>query len=344
MTELPSRPPAVPFVTLTNWVKAAATCGFNIQPLLQQIGIETNLLNLNTVLVDMERLNELMSACVAQARGRHFPFVLGEQFAFEYLPDMETFIATSPTLRDATRVFEWVRMLIDPRMQVTLHERDKEAQLVLEFVDRGRVLKLQPYLAEATFACIVKFGRSLIGEQGHFARISFCHPRPTYATECERFFDMPVAFEETHNSLHFPRKLLDRALRGAYPELHQQAESLIGQRLLRQTGKADFSTQIDELLSARPQLLGQGIEALAAALQLHPRTLQRRLQDEGSSYADRLAKMRFHLASEWLQHSDINIETISELLGFSDRRSFTHAFTRWSGMSPSAFRSKRGEH
>src|ERR671936_372287 len=90
----------IPFITLPNWVKAAAHCGFNIEPIFRELGIQTDLIHLE-------------SATVARSKGRHFPFVLGETFAFDYLPDLETFVTTSPTLREATRVFDWVRELIN---------------------------------------------------------------------------------------------------------------------------------------------------------------------------------------------------------------------------------------
>ena len=41
-----------------------------------------------------------------------------------------------------------------------------------------------------------------------------------------------------------------------------------------------------------------------------------------------------------LQDPAVDVEGVSERLGFSDRRSFTRAFTRWSGISPSAYRKR----
>jgi AraC-like DNA-binding protein len=141
----------------------------------------------------------------------------------------------------------------------------------------------------------------------------------------------------------FPRGLLDAPLEGAFPALHKQAEYRVQRQLTslpKSAAPASIVALIEQTFAQRPELLGQGIERMAEALGLHHRTLQRRLQDEGPGYAELQAKARFSKAADWLQDEELSIEAISERLGFSDRRSFTRAFTRWAGMSPSAFRSK----
>ena len=99
-------------------------------------------------------------------------------------------------------------------------------------------------------------------------------------------------------------------------------------------------TAIEQAFEAQPALLGQGIERMAAALGLHPRTLQRRLADHHQGYAELQDRARFRLATALLADRALDLETISERLGFSDRRSFTRAFSRWAGCSPSAFRDR----
>ena len=131
----------IPFITLTNWVKAAAQCGFNIEPVFREVGIEMDLIHLESATVNAPLLQKVMEACVARNRdpAQHFPFVLGETFAFDYLPDIDTFLATSPTLRDGLRVFDWVRELINPMIQVHLDEVGDEAHLVLTGKAAGEI-------------------------------------------------------------------------------------------------------------------------------------------------------------------------------------------------------------
>ncbi|MBA4286861.1 MAG: hypothetical protein C0434_15155 [Xanthomonadaceae bacterium] len=338
----------IPFITLPNWVKAAAQCGFNIEPVFRDAGIEMDLIHLESATVSAPLLQKVMEACVARTRhsAQHFPFVLGETFAFDYLPDIDTFLATSPTLRDGLRVFDWVRELINPMIQVRLAERGDEAHLLLTLAGSAEPTP-NPYFSETTFASIIKFGRRLLGAAVPFHRLCFRHAAPPHRAAYDAYFGVPVLFEQPEHLLAFDRALLDRPLEGAFPALHKQAEYRVEQRLARLPPRPDAAgaggalvAAIEQAFAAQPALLGQGIERMAAVLKLHPRTMQRRLQDADQRYADLQDRARFRLASRWLQDGQQDIETISERLGFSDRRSFTRAFTRWSGASPSVFRGK----
>ncbi len=331
----------IPFLTLPNWVKAAAHCGFNIQPVFREHGIDTDLIHLETATVSPAQLQQVMAACVARARNHHYPFVLGETFAFDYMPDIGTFLTTSSTLRETLRVFDWVRELINPALNVRLEERGEEAWLLLEF-SRGETLPA-PYFTETTFASIYKFGRTLLGERAVFGRLCLQHAAPPYAAEYARYFGIEIRFGQPQQALVFERDLLDVPLQGAFPALHRQAEYRVQRQLTGLPKSAPGEgvvNLIGQTFAARPELLGQGIERMAEALNLHPRTLQRRLQDLGQGYAELQARARFHKAADWLQAGELSIEAISERLGFSDRRSFPRAFTRWAGISPSSFRKK----
>jgi AraC-like DNA-binding protein len=337
----PANIASIRFLTMPNWIKAAAHCGFNIEPIFRAHGIETDLIHLENATITPPQLLQVMADCVARAQQGHFPFVLGETFAFDYMPDIGTFLATSPTLRDTLRVFDWVRELINPALVMRMEERGEEAWLVLEF-SQGEGL-LTPYFVESTFASVYKFARTLLGERALLGRLHLRYAEPPYAAEYERYFGVEIAFSQPQHAMVMPRSLLDVRLGGAFPALHRQAEYRV-QRALTALPKppeeGGIAALIEQRFAAQPELLGQGIERMAAALALHPRTLQRRLQEAGQSYGELQSRARFHKAADWLQAEGLSIEAISERLGFSDRRSFTRAFTRWAGISPSAFRKK----
>lgn len=82
------------------------------------------------------------------------------------------------------------------------------------------------------------------------------------------------------------------------------------------------------------------MQTIADELHLDPRTLRRKLTAEGTSYRDLIAHARRDRAVQLLA-GNATIEAIAEQLGYAETASFTHAFTRWTGLSPSEFRRRQ---
>ena len=330
---------------LSAWIKAAAKCGFNVQPLFKEAGIKIDLIRLEDARVSPLQLISLLEQCVALSPQKHFPLVLGDTFAFESLPEFETLLTTSPTLRDALHVADLARRMVLPWLKLEVKEEGDVARVIVGYdvpvpnlADYGLPLTL---VSQAILACIRKFGRTLQGSEAGFIGVTMQIPRPTYAEQIEQFFDVPVTFGASADALVFERRILDNPLEGAFPALHEQAHFLAQQRLGKEVKRQGVAAEIEEQIHRDPGLLALGVDDMADRLNLHPRTLQRRLKDEGDSYLNVQARMRHRLACQWLQQGDVSIDDISARLGFSDRRAFTAAFKRWEGETPSAWRDKR---
>ncbi len=80
------------------------------------------------------------------------------------------------------------------------------------------------------------------------------------------------------------------------------------------------------------------IDSIAGDLNLSKRTLQRRLQQQDENFAQLRDSVRFHFAIKFLIDEHMSVDEVSKALDFSDRTSFTNAFKRWTGLSPSVFR------
>src|SRR5690606_35196261 len=169
--------------------------------------------------------------------------------------------------------------------------------------------------------------------------------RHAQAELVEAHFQAPVEWGAPLDAIWFDRALLDRPLAGAFPVLHEQAAQRVAQKVAQRHEPPDacgqghaLIRQIERVFRDKPRLMGLGLEALAEELGLHARTLQRRLKDVGDTHSAIQGRVRYELAQQWLKNEALAIEDISDRLGFSDRRSFTQAFTRWSGVTPSQYR------
>lgn len=342
--------PPIPFVTVTNWVRAARRCGIDIEAIFGAEGLDGAQLHPATATVSRELMQRIMNRCVDDTirvgSPLPFPIALGETFAFEYLADVDTFITTSATLRDAARALAWIPPLVNPYLRFELTEHGSEARISLHHEVDDIPLDRAWAFTEAAFTTVIKFSRLLMGSQPLIGRISLRHPRHPHSDAFEAHHQVPVEHQAPLDALWFDRILLDRPLQGAFPTLHeiaaQRVIEQVAQRQVQQAREGQSSPplidQIERAFLAKPRLMGLGLGALAEELALHERTLQRRLKELGDSHSAIQGRVRYRLARQFLLDTELPIEDISERLGFADRRSFTQAFTRWSGHTPSQFR------
>ncbi len=71
------------------------------------------------------------------------------------------------------------------------------------------------------------------------------------------------------------------------------------------------------------------------------RTLSRRLDVEGTTYEDVVDELRRSLALQYLKDPGMSLSQIAWLLGYEGSTSFSHAFKRWTGHSPSVARKRK---
>jgi AraC-like DNA-binding protein len=77
---------------------------------------------------------------------------------------------------------------------------------------------------------------------------------------------------------------------------------------------------------------------VSKSLHMSTRTLQRRLQEEGSSFVEILNETRRELALQYIQDDSLPLKEVSYLLGYSNSTTFSKAFKRWTGKKPSEAR------
>ena len=82
-----------------------------------------------------------------------------------------------------------------------------------------------------------------------------------------------------------------------------------------------------------------GIGTVASRLALSPRTLQRRLDQEGTSFKGVLSALRCELAEDYLS-KDVSVAEVAFLLAYSEVNSFQRAFKGWKGVTPEHYRQK----
>ena len=83
------------------------------------------------------------------------------------------------------------------------------------------------------------------------------------------------------------------------------------------------------------------VQSIATMLGLTGRTLQRRLSEDGATYARVVERARFAVAQRMLADPACKVIEVALDLGYSDQAHFARAFVRWTGLAPGDFRRLR---
>jgi AraC-like DNA-binding protein len=154
----------------------------------------------------------------------------------------------------------------------------------------------------------------------------------------EAFLGTRVHAGQPRAALVYDRSVLDLPITSADPELAGFFRAILAKA-------AGFGDEEDELLrrvriAIRDALVHGAPEAasIAKALGLGLRTLQRRLGELGTTYADVLESTRRTLAEGYLRDASLGLAEISFLLGYDEQTSFFRAFRRWHDRTPGEYR------
>ena len=265
---------------------------------------------------------------------------LGESVRPGYYGVLGYLIMSCATLADALHRQARYASLVGNLGQVVLD--DEPARLDGEALVAHRwqplLAQQQRQLSEETLAGWVSFGRWISGLDIAPTEVRFQHSAPADTSEHARIFRCPVLFDQPDNALVFPRRLLAAPLSQADAQVRGMLDAY-ADRLLAELNQGHGVLDRARLELAR-QLPEQGadLEAIAAALALTPRTLQRRLRESGLSFSQLVDETRQQLVLHYLRDPALELAEIAFLVGFSEAGSLARAFRRWTGTSPGEYR------
>ena len=183
--------------------------------------------------------------------------------------------------------------------------------------------------------CRTNFGRAL-----HPARVAFRRAAPADASPYEACFGCPVSFGAQANRLLIGIAEADHPLPTGNRDLAALHDRTLVEQLAR-LDKKDIMARFRASLLERMTSGELSEDNLARDLHMSRRSLQRRLAEAEATYQSLVEETRRDMALRYLADPEKSATDIAFLLGYSQQSAFTRAFRRWTGMSPSEYRSSR---
>lgn len=153
-----------------------------------------------------------------------------------------------------------------------------------------------------------------------------------------RIFRAPVTNNSTDTRLVFSAELLDLPINSPDENLLRYLTPIAEEIVRKLPGGQSLKQEVQEKILTSLENGNYSVNAIADQLHISVRTLQRRLEDEGTAFAELLDSTRHMAAQEYLKDPRIAIAEVAYLLGFSESSTFYRAFKRWTNKTPVQFR------
>jgi AraC-like DNA-binding protein len=308
--------------------------GVRLPAVLHRAGLPQNLFEQTRVLVKTEELFALWHAIGEVSADPAIGLKLGTETKTERFHPSGIAALSTPNFGAAINHIGRYKQLTVP--EEVLQETDKE-EWSIQFRWLLAVDSEPTVLTEYCFAWLLTIARHGSGTSLSPLRVEFVQPRLHIKT-IQRHFGCPVICGAPHNALVF------RASDAQCPFVTRNAELLdmlapqFEQELKQYSDQDSFTNLVRRAIQERLTGNRPGVEDIARSLHTSSRTLQRRLQDAGSSYQRVLDEARHQMARYYLGNSVLELNEAAYLLGYEDAKSFVRAFRTWEGIPPGLWR------
>jgi AraC-like DNA-binding protein len=232
------------------------------------------------------------------------------------------------------RVDRYVSILSDAASLVVT-EDDEGYRMILELFGGGEPVPRQRF--EFDLMTFLSFCRWVANRDLRPLALELRFPPPANPQPYQDAFRCPLRFNSSVNALLFSRADVISPLPTAHPLLAEVHERLASEHLQRLDHAQISSRARAAIIRRLPEGEPRRTE-IARALEMSERTLQRRLEAEGTSFQHLLDDTRRELAQQYLAQTDVSLADATYLLGFGDQSSFFRASKRWFGTSPRHYR------
>jgi AraC-like DNA-binding protein len=306
--------------------------GVNPMAVIESVGLSESQLRDYDTFVDYAKFSELLLEGSRACSEPYFGLLLGQGQTLEALDDMPLIVADSPTLGDALQKANRFLYLHASGVFLDTHSRGERVDIEL---------------------------RIEIGNPDGFDQVmqlSVVHLAIFIASFLDiKIRDLPLMLRQAQPGPKLPTELGLQKLKwsagfdglsvpASWLELTNRQDESVRQRLLETHLRNLQSRYPNRLTDQIKDLIGRllpsgecSLERIAQNFNLHPRSLQQALKEQGTSYRDLLRSVRRDFAIQRLNQPRVSITDLALQLGYAELAVFSRHFKSWTGLSPTAW-------
>jgi AraC-like DNA-binding protein len=281
--------------------------------------------------VDFAQAGRLIAECSAATGCEHFGLLVGQRAGLGAVGIVHEAMAFARTLRSALYVLRSHFHLHDRGAMMALTEQSSTRFEIAYVVLRPHTLGAGQ-IGDAAIAILLLLLRNLFGSTWRPIGVMIARRQPDDARPYRHFYKAPISFNAPRFAMVIAADLLDHQL----PSADARAEAAIRAAI----ADAETATPLSLTLQVR-RLVGvmlvgcaPSFAQIASGLMMSPRTLRRRLADEGTTFSAIVDETRAELARQLIVQTRMPIHEIAQTLHYTKPGAFSRAYKSWTGINP----------
>ncbi|HQJ07961.1 MAG TPA: AraC family transcriptional regulator [Deltaproteobacteria bacterium] len=317
-------------------IKQLAGMGIEASRLLEGTKIECGWLDEEDAFITYPEYERLIANALDATQERALGLKLGRTVNLALFGAFGYALMSSRTLEDAANVFLKYQDLPGQLTRISMKHSGPERLIRFDplYPLTGRILTyaMEEVLSTTYYGMVFLVNRDIT-----LSEVCLGYPAPGHARLYEEMFRCPVRFGAKGSFMRMDAGIFCLPVRTANQSVYEYCTRFC-EDMLEGFRKSDqFIDRIRNVILTSP---GKFLKAgeMARELGMGTRTLTRRLQERNTSYKKIISEVRSDLAMKYLAGTNLTIDQISDLVGFSETTAFRRAFRKWTGRSASQYR------
>jgi AraC-like DNA-binding protein len=319
--------------SLSRYDEAAIQVGVDARAMLRKLGIDSRILVDPDLRLPADSVVALLDESAAASGCETFGLRLAALRRLSDYGPVSLLLAHQASMRTAIETLIRYRNMLNDALLIQVEDSSDGVVVLSEELLTNASSRQAYELAIGTMYAI--FSES-VGLRLKPLSVHFTHSAPADRSFHREFFGPIVEFDSDFNGFCIRRDDFDAPNPSADSALAAHAEALLSR--LPYAEEDPLALEVQKAIQMLMPLDGASIVSVAGRLGMRPRTLQRRLAEEGADFSRLLNEVRREKAVHLLRDARVSMARVAELLGYSRETSFARWFTGQFGVTPSGYR------
>ena len=303
-------------------------------PIYKKAGIKPELLQSENARIKIDLSNQLWSLASTKLNNPCFAIKMVKFWHPSMMGALGYAWLASSSLRSAFNRVQRYSHVVSEQLNMHVTDTPQGLKICLNLEDSSSVLPQRHDLTIAMLMhlCRINFGNKLVPTE-----VKLAHPQPKCSQLLDDYFRIDIQFDADQSSLTIARKDVDTILNPENNQISLLHDDVLMKYLIK-VQNGDIVQQVQTIIIDNLPDGHLTNSIVANKMNMSDRSLQRRLNEHGTTFRKILDGVREMVAIQYIKNPATRMNEIAFLLGFSEQSAFSRAFKKWTGMPPIKYR------